>query len=205
MLYKAAIRRRLENQPNLTLFQQAVDDLMRRGRPRRRRGDAGRHSLPRARRGADGRHVPGRARSTSASTITRPAAPAIRRPIALAARLQRAEAAAGPAEDRHAAAHRRPHASTSRKLRGAARRLDPVPVFSASSGDAAHASAPGAVLDHAHQRAHARDHPRRLRPLADVHRRDRRRGPALLPVDRGQDQALRRQGQRTRSSSSRKA
>src|SRR6266571_4608250 len=27
MLYKTAIRRRLENQPNLTLFQQAVDDL----------------------------------------------------------------------------------------------------------------------------------------------------------------------------------
>ncbi|NWG39738.1 MAG: tRNA uridine-5-carboxymethylaminomethyl(34) synthesis enzyme MnmG [Hydrogenophilaceae bacterium] len=28
VLYKAAIRRRLENQPNLTLFQQAVDDLI---------------------------------------------------------------------------------------------------------------------------------------------------------------------------------
>ncbi len=28
ILYKASIRRRLENQPNLTLFQQAVDDLM---------------------------------------------------------------------------------------------------------------------------------------------------------------------------------
>src|SRR6476619_5271040 len=28
ILYKTAIRRRLENQPNLTLFQQAVDDLM---------------------------------------------------------------------------------------------------------------------------------------------------------------------------------
>jgi tRNA uridine 5-carboxymethylaminomethyl modification enzyme len=28
IMYKAAIRRRLENQPNLTLFQQAVDDLM---------------------------------------------------------------------------------------------------------------------------------------------------------------------------------
>ncbi len=28
VLYKAAIRRRLENQPNLTLFQQAVDDLV---------------------------------------------------------------------------------------------------------------------------------------------------------------------------------
>src|SRR5512141_2528640 len=27
ILYKAAIRRRLENEPNLTLFQQAVDDL----------------------------------------------------------------------------------------------------------------------------------------------------------------------------------
>ncbi len=31
MLYKAAIRRRLENQPNLWLFQQAVDDLMMEG------------------------------------------------------------------------------------------------------------------------------------------------------------------------------
>src|SRR6187551_1289948 len=28
VLYKAAIRHRLENQPNLTLFQQPVDDLM---------------------------------------------------------------------------------------------------------------------------------------------------------------------------------
>ncbi|MHB8758682.1 MAG: tRNA uridine-5-carboxymethylaminomethyl(34) synthesis enzyme MnmG [Thiobacillus sp.] len=28
LLYKAAIRRRLENQPNLTIFQQAVDDLL---------------------------------------------------------------------------------------------------------------------------------------------------------------------------------
>jgi tRNA uridine 5-carboxymethylaminomethyl modification enzyme len=31
ILYKAAIRRRLENQPNLTIFQQAVDDLMLQG------------------------------------------------------------------------------------------------------------------------------------------------------------------------------
>jgi tRNA uridine 5-carboxymethylaminomethyl modification enzyme len=31
VLYKAAIRRRLENQPNLSLFQQAVDDLMMEG------------------------------------------------------------------------------------------------------------------------------------------------------------------------------
>jgi tRNA uridine 5-carboxymethylaminomethyl modification enzyme len=38
------------------------------------------------------------------------------------------------------------------------------------------------VPHHGHQCAHARDHPRRDRPLADVHRRDRGRGPALLPV-----------------------
>ena len=50
------------------------------------------------------------------------------------------------------------------------------------------------MLDHAHQSAHARDPAQRLRPQPDVHRRDRRRGPALLPVDRGQDQPLRRQG-----------
>ena len=46
---------------------------------------------------------------------------------------------------------------------------------------------------HGHQRAHARDHPRGHRSLADVHRRDRRRRPALLPVGRGQGRALRRQ------------
>jgi tRNA uridine 5-carboxymethylaminomethyl modification enzyme len=37
------------------------------------------------------------------------------------------------------------------------------------------------VLGHAHQRAHARDHSRRPRPLADVHRRHRRRGPRYCP------------------------
>jgi tRNA uridine 5-carboxymethylaminomethyl modification enzyme len=48
------------------------------------------------------------------------------------------------------------------------------------------------VLDHAHERAHARHHSRRTRPVADVYRRHRRRGSALLPVDRGQDPSLRR-------------
>ena len=44
-----------------------------------------------------------------------------------------------------------------------------------------------------YQRAHARDHPRQPRPLADVCRRHRRRRAALLPVDRGQDSPLREQ------------
>ena len=42
VLYRRAIRRRLENQPNLTLFQQAVDDLMLDGDRVTRRGHADR-------------------------------------------------------------------------------------------------------------------------------------------------------------------
>ncbi len=67
-----------------------------------------------------------------------------------------------------------------------------MPVFS-FMGRAHSAPAAAPLLDHAHQRAHARDHPRRARSLADVHRRDRRRRAALLPVDRRQDPPLRRQ------------
>ena len=72
--------------------------------------------------------------------------------------------------------------------------LDPVPVFS-FMGNAGHASAAGAVLDHPHQRAHPRHHPLRLRPQPDVHRQDRGRRPALLPERGRQDQPLRGQGQ----------
>ena len=54
VLYKAAIRRRLENQPNLMLFQQAVDDLMVEGdRVVGAVTQAG-IAFPRARRGVDG-------------------------------------------------------------------------------------------------------------------------------------------------------
>ena len=61
-------------------------------------------------------------------------------------------------------------------------------------GDPRAAPAPGLLLDHAHQRAHPRHHPQRLRPQPDVHRRDRRGRAALLPEHRGQGQSLRRQG-----------
>ena len=80
----------------------------------------------------------------------------------------------------------------------------PVPVFSFLGRREQHPPAT-AVLDHAHQCAHPRHHSRRARPLADVYRRDRGRGPALLPVDRRQDHALRATRRRTRSSSSRRA
>ena len=61
------------------------------------------------------------------------------------------------------------------------------------------------MLDHAHQRADPRDHPRRARPLADVFGRDQGHRAALLPVDRGQGRPLRASATATRSSSSRKA
>ncbi len=67
----------------------------------------------------------------------------------------------------------------------------PTPVFS-FLGSPRRASAPGQLPHHAHDGAHARDHPQGARPLAAVHGRDRRRRPALLPVDRGQGRALRR-------------
>ena len=69
---------------------------------------------------------------------------------------------------------------------------EPVPVFSYLGRRSDHPRQV-ALPHHRDQRAHARDHPRRLRPLADVHRRDRRRRPALLPVGRGQGASLRRQ------------
>ena len=51
---------------------------------------------------------------------------------------------------------------------------DPAPVFS-FLGSVATASRAAAVLDHAYQPAHPRDHSRGPRSFADVHRRDRRR------------------------------
>ena len=130
---------------------------------------------------------PGRAGDPPAKTLGRAAA--------------RARLPGRAPEDRHAAAPRRPH-DRLRRARGAARRRPGagVPFL----GDARDASAAAALLDHAHERAHARDHPRRPRPLAAVHRRHQGRRAALLPVDRGQGRALRRPRRATRSSSSRR-
>ena len=70
---------------------------------------------------------------------------------------------------------------------------EPRPVFSFLGRREDHPAA-GPLPHHGDQRAHARDHPRRDRPLADVHRRHRGRRPALLPVGRGQGRALRGEG-----------
>ena len=50
----------------------------------------------------------------------------------------------------------------------------------------------GRVRHHAHDGCDPPDHPRQHPSLADVFGPDRKPGPALLPVDRGQDRALRR-------------
>ena len=199
VLYRAAIRRRLENQPNLWLFQGACDDLIVEGD--RVAGVVTQVGVRFAARAVvltagtflDGRIHVGLQSHAGGRAGDPPAVDAV-------GAAEGAEAAAGPAEDRHAAAARRPDDRLRQPARAARRRrrpgrdpLDDVPVFS-FLGDAGAASAPGVVLDHADQRAHARDHPRRLRPQPDVHRRDRRRRSALLPEHRGQGQPLRRQG-----------
>ena len=105
VLYRAAIRRRLENEPNLTLFQQAVDDLddrrYRRRAPRDRRDHADGRDLRGGRRGADHRHVPvridsRRPRALRGGARGRAAGENARRAIA------RARVARGAPEDRNA-------------------------------------------------------------------------------------------------------
>ena len=200
-LYKRAVRSLLENQPNLSLYQQEVSDLlMDGGRVAGVVTQVGVEFSARDGR-AHGRHVPRRAHPRRSRPVCgrsrgRSAVESPRREAARAAVARRA------AQDRHAAAHRRPQ----HRLHGAAgaarRRAAPGVLVPRAPRPA---PATGAVPHHGDERAHARTHPRRHGSLADVHRRDRRRGPALLPVGRGQGRALRRPAPRTRSSSSPRA
>ena len=191
ILYKKAIRGRLENQPNLWIFQQAVDDLMLDGD--RVVGAVTQSGIrfP-ACRGTDRRDVPERLDSHRPAELRRGSRRGSARHLPCRAP-EGVALAAGSPEDRNAAAPRRPHDRLF-GVPGAARRSRSDPgVFVPRHAGAT--SRPGVVLDHAHQRDHARDHPREPRPFADVFRRDRGRRTALLPVDRGQDPPLRRQGQ----------
>ena len=159
------------------------------GRRRARCDHADRPALRSARGGADRRYLPRRQDPHRRNPVRR-------RPHGRPARDHagrtpaRAPVRDRPAEDRHAAAHRRPHARLFADGRTARRHAAPGDVV---HGFARRPSAPGLVLDHPHQRAHPRHHPRRARPLAAVHRPDRGHRPALLPVDRGQGRALRRE------------
>ena len=189
VLYKKAIRSIVENQPNLALFQAEVADL---------RIDGGRVAGivtavgPRvrgARRRAHGRHVPRRQDSRRARAVRRRPRrrPAVEPPGRAAAG---AAAARRQAQDRHAAAHRRPLDRLHRAAGPAGRRAGAgvlVPRL------ATRTSATGLLPHHAHERAHARTDPRGHGSLAAVHGRDRRRRPAVLPLGRGQGRALRRQ------------
>ena len=105
VLYRQAIRRRLENQPNLWLFQQAVDDLILDGDRVAGAVTQLGAAVPRSRGGSNDRHLsggtgsrrpaelPGRACGRSAGDQTCPSA-------------ARAQAARRAAEDRYTAASR---------------------------------------------------------------------------------------------------
>ena len=97
-----------------------------------------------------------------------------------------------PAQDRHAAAHRRPQHRLHRPAGAARRRAGAGVLVSSACAPSTRARCCchiTATNERTHELIRAGD-----RPLADVHRRHRGRRPALLPVGRGQGRALRRQG-----------
>jgi glucose-inhibited division protein A len=134
ILYKQAIRSRLENQPNLWLFQQAVDDLLVEGE--RVVGAVTQMGVTfRAKAVVLCRS---RWRSAGAVTLCAP---------------ERVEAAAGALENRYAAAHRRPQHRFFAARRAGRRPRSGTSLF--RHGQHCHASETGAVLDHAHEYADA--------------------------------------------------
>ena len=201
VLYRKAIRGRLENQPRLRIFQQAVDDLL-----------------------IEGDHVSGVVTQIglkfSARAVVLTTGTFLAGLIHVGLRNYQAGRAGDPPAVRLAQRLRELKLPVGRLKTGTPPRIDgrsiDFSVMTEQPGDDAgsgifisrrprSASAAVAVLDHAYQRAHPRHHSRRARPLADVYRRDRGRRPALLPFDRRQNHALRATRPRTRSSSSPRA
>jgi tRNA uridine 5-carboxymethylaminomethyl modification enzyme len=152
ILYKQAIRSRLENQPNLWLFQQAVDDLMVEGDRVVGAVTQIGLQLPRPRRGADGRYFPRREDPRRPAELhgrprRRPAGGvAVRAP-------ERTEIAAGPPENRHAAAHRWPQHRFS-VMSEQPGDLDPVPVFSYMGNAAMHPKQVPCWVTHTNAQTH---------------------------------------------------
>ena len=186
-LYAAAMQAAIRAIDNLTVIEAEADDLIL--RDGRVVGSAARRR-PRARlrrRGADHRHVSARAdpyrRTADAGGPGRRGACARTFRHAGAHRL-----CARAAQDRNAAAPRRPHHRLGR-ARNAARRRAAGAVLGSHRP---HREPAGPVRHHPHHRCHAPGHPRQRPPLADVLRTDREPRAALLSVDRGQDRPLRR-------------
>ena len=153
----SAIRSRLENQPGLQIFQQAVDDLLLDGDRVVGRRDPDRAQVLRARGRAHHGHVSRGPRSTSGLENYQAGRAGDPPAATLAQRLRELKLPVG-----------RLKTGTPPRIDG--RSIDfsvmteqpgdePTPVFS-FLGRARAASAAGAVLDHAHQRAHPRHHPR---------------------------------------------
>jgi tRNA uridine 5-carboxymethylaminomethyl modification enzyme len=165
ILYKAAIRRRLENQPNLWLFQQAVDDLM-------VEGDRVVGAVTQV-----GIRFPQRTVVLTAGTfldgkihvgLNNYAAGRAGDPpaVSLSARLKELKLPQGrlktgtpPRLDGRTIDFSKVHRAARRRH---ARRVPGASAGVQLHGQCGHAPAANAVLDHAHQRAHARDHPQRL-------------------------------------------
>ena len=128
VLYKAAIRQALENQPNLDLFQQAVEDLVVEGDRGDRRGHRHGADLPGSCRGAHRRHLSRRTHPHRPQQLRgrpRRRSPG-QRPVAAAAR---AAVPRGAAQDRYAAAPR-PAVSIDYSVLEEQPGDEPVPVFS---------------------------------------------------------------------------
>ena len=192
VLYRSAIRTRLENQPNLSLFQQPVDDLLLEGS--RVVGAVTQSGIL----------FRGRAVVLTAGTFLNglihvglqhyPAGRAGDPPaVSLAARLRELSLPQG-----------RLKTGTPPRIDG--RTID-FSVLEEQPGDrrsragvfipraSGAASGPASVLGHAHQRADSCGDSRESRPVAHVLRRHQGRWSAVLPVDRGQDSSFREQGE----------
>ena len=188
-LYSRRSARSLENQPNLALFQQEVADLLHRARPRRRRRHGGGPRVRCACGRADGRHVPRRQDPCRSRTVAgRPRGRSAVEPARRAA--ARTAAARRSPQDRHAAAHRRPLDRLHRAAGAAGRRTRARVLVPRSPRE--HPRQVCCHITATNERTHELIRVGH-RPLADVHRRHRRRRPALLPVGRRQGRALRRQ------------
>ncbi len=170
ILYKAAIRRTLENQPNLLIFQQAVDDLMVEGD--RVVGAVtqvgirfrGRTVVLTAGTFLDGKIHVGLNNYAAGRAGDPPA-------VSLSARLKELQLPQGrlktgtpPRIDGRSIDFSQMRRAAWRRHAGRCQRgpCAGVQLHGARPRRGRHAPAPGAVLGHAHQRAHARHHPQRL-------------------------------------------